>query len=164
MNFGRLLELICLKINVGFITQSGVLKCLGLLELTILHDDNQEFTPIIKYEELIVYTCCYDNDKTALKSAVEYDNTFKTNVGVTVTFDLGFIKEDDSWDSKMLKTLIVTEAAVGSIATADKKLSLPVSVEYVPKVGRSAENLPSIFTKHVKILQMCDSCTSKTKV
>ena len=84
MNFGGPLESVCLKINIGIVTQSGVLKYLGLLQLNILHNDNHNHNyndNLIKDEKLVVYPCCYSNDGTALKSAVEFDNTFKTNVG-----------------------------------------------------------------------------------
>ena len=54
MNVGRPSESVCLKINAGFVTKSGVLKFLVLLQLNMLHNDNQEFTPIIKYEKLVV--------------------------------------------------------------------------------------------------------------
>lgn len=121
MNFGRPLESVCLKINAGFVTKSGVLKFLVLRQLNRLHNDNQEFTPIIKYEKLDVYTFCYNNDGATLKPVVEYDNTFKTNVGLTVIVDLEFIKKDDSLDPKT--TLLVTEVVVGATTTADSKLS-----------------------------------------
>ena len=81
MNFGGPLESVCLKINIGIVTQSGMLKCLGLLQLNILHNDNHNHNHNDKLEKLVVYPCCYSNDGTALKSAVEFDNTFKTNGG-----------------------------------------------------------------------------------
>ena len=121
MNFGRPSESVCLKINAGFVTKLGVLKFLVLLQLNMLHKDNQEFTPIIKYEKLVVCTCCYNNDGATLKSVAEYDNTFKTNVGLAVIVDLEFIIEDDSLDPKT--TLLVTEVVVGATTTADSKLS-----------------------------------------
>ena len=57
----------------------------------------------------------------------------------------------------------MTEAVVGSIATLDNKVSLPVSVDYTPKAEETRENMEEMFTNHVKTLQMCKSCTEETK-
>lgn len=122
INFGELSESVCLKNNVGFTTKSGVLKCLRLLQLNILHNGNEEFTPIIKNEKLVVYSFCYSIDGVALKLAAEFDNTSKKDVGWTVIVDLDFFKKHDSQDPKMLKTLLVTQGVVGYIKTADSKL------------------------------------------
>ena len=82
----------------------------------------------------------------------------KETVGLTVPVDLNFVKEHDPPDPQMLKELIVTEAVVGSITSLDDKISLPVSVEYTPKPGKKDQSLEEMFTKHVKTLQMCESC------
>ena len=63
----------------------------------------------------------------------------------------------------MLKELIMMKAVVGSITTLDNKVSLPVSVDYTPKAEKTGENMEEIFTKHVKTLKMCKSCTEETK-
>ena len=58
------------------------------------------------------------------------------NLGLTVTFDLDFIKEHKPLNHKMLKTLIVTKSVVGCITAIDNKLSQPFSVEYVANLER----------------------------
>ena len=63
----------------------------------------------------------------------------------------------------MLSSLIITEAIVGNIISLDNKLSLPVSVVYSTKSGKSEENLTKLFTDHIKILQMCKRCTNLAK-
>ena len=63
----------------------------------------------------------------------------------------------------MLKELIMMKAVVGSITTLDNKVSLPVSVDYTPKAEKTGEKMEEMFTKHVETLQMCKSCTEKTK-
>ena len=63
----------------------------------------------------------------------------------------------------MLKELIVTEAIVGSITTLYNKVSSPISVHYTTKAEKNGENMEEMFTKHVKTLQMCKSCTEETK-
>ena len=63
----------------------------------------------------------------------------------------------------MLKELIVTEAIVGSITTLYNKVSSPISEHYTTKAEKNGENMEEMFTKHVKTLQMCKSCTEETK-
>ena len=73
------------------------------------------------------------------------------------------MREHDPLGPKMLKELIVTEAVVGSITTLYNKVSSPVSVHYTTKAEKTRENMEEMFTKHVKTLQMCKSCTEETK-
>ena len=63
----------------------------------------------------------------------------------------------------MLYDKIVTEAVVSSITTIDNKMSLPVTVDYFPEAGKVGDTLTGMFMQHLKILQMCQSCTMKTK-
>ena len=55
--------------------------------------------------------------------------------------DKNFVKEHDPTDPPILKELIVTEAVTGTISSVDGKISLPVSVEYTMKKGKTVESL-----------------------
>ena len=76
---------------------------------------------------------------------------------------MDFIKANTPPDPKMLSDHIITEAAVGNINSLDNNMSLPVSVVYSIKSGKSGENLTKLFTDHVNILQMCETCTKLVK-
>lgn len=91
--------------------------------------------------KLLVYPCCYSNDRTALTLAVELNSLKKRNVGLTVQMDKNFVKEHDPTDPPILKEFIVTEAVTGSVSSVDDKISLPVSVEYTMKKGKTVESL-----------------------
>ena len=121
------------------------------------HDPDEGPKPLISNSMLIVFACCYSNDGTALKASVEFDPETKRNIELTVPVHLNFVKEHDPPDPKMLKELIMTEAVVGSITTLDN------SVDYTTKAEKTGENMEEMFTKHVKTLQMCKSCTEETK-
>ena len=110
-----------------------------------------------------MFSCSYRNDGTAIKAAVEYDSASKTNVGLTCPVDSSFIKENSPPDPQMLYDKIVTEAVVGSITTIGNKMSLPVTVDYFPKSGKTGDTLTELFMEHLRILQMCQSCTMKAK-
>ena len=127
------------------------------------HDPDEGPKAMISNSQFIVFACCYSNDGLALKASVEFDAITKRNIGLTVPVDLNFVKEHDPLDPKMLKELIATEVVVGPITTLDNKVSLPVSVDYTPKAEKNGENMEEKLTKHVKTLQICKSCTEKTK-
>ena len=124
------------------------------------HDppDGQLLKELIVTEAVVGSVTLRDN-KISLPLSVEYTRTKGMMLVLTVPVDLNFGKEHDPPDGQLLKELIVTEAVVGSITSLDNKISLPLSVEYTPKAGKTGQSLEKMFTKHVKTLQMCESCT-----
>ena len=163
MNLGGPSISTCLKQGTEFTTKSGVLKDLCLIQFKLMNGEENEVVPIVNNEIVTVYPCCYSNDGTALKPAVEYDLLSKTNDGLTTPVDYKFVKANTPPDPELLKDLIITEAVVGSVTTLDNRTSLPVLVEYVPKAGKTGENLTEQINRHIKVLQMCESCVNKTK-
>ena len=131
--------------------------------MVLSHDPDEGPKPLISNSKLIVFACCYSNDGTTLKASVEFDPVTKRDIGLTVPVDLNFVKEHDLPDLKMLKELIMTEGIVGSITMFNNKVSLTVSVDYTPKAEKAGENMEEMFTKHLKISQMCKSCAEETK-
>ena len=130
------------KMNLGGPSESGVIKCLSLLQYKLMNcgsDDSPE--PIINNNNLLVYPCVYSNDGTALKLTVEFDTVSKTSVGLSVTVDMDFVKANTPPDPKMLSDFIITEAVVGNTTSLDNKMSFPVSVAYSTKSRRSGENV-----------------------
>ena len=76
--------------------------------------DSDDFPePIINNKNLLVYPCVCSNDEAALKPAFEFSVGYKTNVGLSVTVDMDFIKANTPPDPKILSDLIITEAVVG---------------------------------------------------
>lgn len=164
MNLGGPSESTCESRKARFTTKSGVIKCLNLIQYKLMISSVEDPPkPIVNNENLLIYPCVYSNDGTGLKPAVEFDAVSKTNVGLSVTVDINFIKENTPPDPKILNDLIITESVVGNITSLDNKMSLPVAVVYSTKSGKTGENLTKLFTDHIKILQMCESCTKLTK-
>ena len=62
-----------------------------------------------------------------------------------------------------MKDLIVTEAVVWSVTIIDDKLSLPISVEYTPELGKNGEKVEKMFKNHIKVIQMCRGCDEDVK-
>ena len=50
------------------------------------------------------------------------------------------------------------EVVVGSATAVDDSVSLPVTLMYCPKSGKTFENLQKTFKSHLKQLRMCESC------
>ena len=94
---------------------------------------------LLSNDILTVFPCSYSNGGTAIKAAVEYDSVSKTNVGLTCPVGSSFIKENSPPNLQMLYDKILTEAVVGSITTIDNKMSLPVTVDYFPKSGKTGD-------------------------
>ena len=164
MNLGVPSESSCESRRTPFTTKLGIIKCLSLLQYKLMNcGSNDSPEPITNNKIRFVYPCVYSNDGTALKPAVEFDGVSKTNVGLSVTVDMDFIKASTPPDPKMLSDLIITEAVVGNVTSLENKMPLPVFVVYSTKSGKSGENLTKVFTDHTKILQMCETCTKLVK-
>ena len=164
VNLGGPSETTCNKNRTALTTKSGVLKSLSLLQLKLLTKNTSNLAKaLLPNDNLTVFPCWYSNDGTAIKAAVEYDSISKTNVGLTYRADSSFIKENSPPDPQMLYDKIVTEAVVGSITTIDNKMTLPVTMDYFLKSGKTGDALTELFMQHLRILQMCQSCTMKAK-
>ena len=99
----------------------------------------------------------------ALKPAIEFDGVSNANVGLSVTVDMDFIKANTPSHPKMLSDHLITEVVVRSITSLDNKIPFPVSVVYSTKSAKSGRNLTKLFTDHIRILQMCETCTKLAK-
>ena len=157
----------CESRKTPFITKSRIIKYLSLLQYKLMNcDSNDSPEPVINNKNLLVfvYPCVDSNDGPALEPVVEFDVVSKTNVRLSVTEDMDFIKAKTPPDPKVLSDLIITEAVVENITSLDNKMLLAVSVVYSTKSGKSGENLTKLFTNHIKVLQVCGTCTKLVKL
>ena len=111
----------CESRKTPFTTKTGIIKCLSLLQYKIMKCGSKNSPEPINNKNLFVYPCVYSNNKTVLRSAVEFDGISKTIVGLSVNEDMDFVKANTPPDLKILSGLIITEAAVGNITFLDKK-------------------------------------------
>ena len=82
-----------------------------------------------------------ENDDTALKPAIQYDEKQQINVGLKERADIRFVNSNPDPKAEYLKENIVTEANVTYLSTADNNVAMPVSVRYKPKAGKSGEEM-----------------------
>ena len=69
-----------------------------------------------------------ENDGTALKPAIQYEEKQQINVGLKMTADIEFVKANPVPKSEFLKENVVTEANVTYLSTTDNGVAMPVSV------------------------------------
>ena len=98
-----------------------------------------------------------ENDGTALKPAIQYDESQQVNVGLKDRADIRFVNLNSDPKPEFLKKNIVSEANVTYLSTADNNVAMPVSVRYMPKTGKSGEEMKQLFLDDVDVLQTCHS-------
>lgn len=152
----------CLKHQAGYTTTSGVIRDLLLVFLTLAQQAN--VPPILETGHVHVIPCVVQNDGTALKAGLQFDERRKNVVGLTERIDLRFVKNNPKPDTEFLKSHIVTEAVVSYISSMDNGISLPISVDYVGKKGKTGEHMQEKFKKEVETLQTCEQCLKRVRV
>ncbi len=156
MNLGGPSESVCAKHQAGYTPESGVIKPLSLGHMALLK--NSQAIPLIESSHLKVIPCAFANDGTALKPAIEFDPRLKENIGLTTPVDVNYVMANPSPSADHLREHIVTEAIVSSLTSLDNFCSLPVAVDYTAQSGKTGEAMASYFEKHIKTLQLCESC------
>ena len=119
--------------------------------------------PLIDTSDLKIVPRAYSTGGTALKPAVEYDPLSKANVGLSFPVSVDYVKKNIPPDPKQLEQDIIHEAVVGCVTFLDNVASLPLSVEYCTKSGKTGENVYEITRDHIRQLQVCYPCLEKTK-
>jgi hypothetical protein len=149
----------CNKYQAGYTVKSGMVKELMLSFLVICQ--SSQVPTLVENEKVVVYPCVIENDGTALKAGLRFDERSKVVVGLTETCDIKFVEENPHPASKFLKKTVVTEAIVSFVSTLDNVISMPVGIRYVAKSGKTGENMRAMFIKDVEIMQMCKQCVTK---
>ena len=149
----------------GYTTQSGVIKrwlCTAL-ELTSSSSRSDVVQPFVETPAVKSFAIALENDRTALKPSIQYDEQQQLNVGLQERVDFSFVKGKPNPTSEYLRSNVVTEANVSFISTLDNKVSMPVGVRFVPKSGKTGENMKKQFLDEISILQTCKQCLLKSK-
>ena len=77
--------------------------------------------------------------------------------------DLAFTQQNPKPTPEFLKKSVITEAAVSFATTLKNEVSMPFSVDYLPKTGKTGECLTEKFKTEAKLLEICENCLSKAK-
>ena len=76
------------KLRGGYTTKSGVLKDLQLAFITIATDETSNVQPFLETDAVKVIGVALENDSTALKPGIQFDDRIKRNVGLKQDVDL----------------------------------------------------------------------------
>lgn len=148
--------------SVGYTTKSGVnktwLKTLFKLET----DESTGSEPLISNTTLQVFPVSMQNDGTALKPGLEFDEQQLINVGLTEKVDISYVRKNPNPDPEFLKSHVITEANVTYLTTIDNSVSFPVSVTYLPKSGKTGTEMKEQFLSEIDVYQMCLGCIETT--
>ena len=145
------------KRSSGYTTKSGVVKPWFDSFLQLLKD-TLDVKPLVETTVLKVYGVAMENDSTALKPAIQYDEKQQINVGLKDRADIVFVASNPDPKLEFLKENIVSEANVCYLSTANNNVAMPVGVRYKPKAGKTGEEMKQQFLEEVDILQTCHCC------
>ena len=159
MNLRSPSEETCRKSQAGYTTKSGVIKSLSraFVKLSSL-DGVADTIPLINNDQLKVVPCVLANDGTALKLSIQFDARTKTNVCLDVAAGISFVKKNPEPSPQFLSQHIVTEVLVSSVTALDNTCSLPCSVHYAPKSGKTAAEMKQLYETYCKIFQIFEAC------
>ena len=151
------------KKKSGYTTKSGVVKELSLCQLKLSTSSKSDASFLVCNKTVKVIPCVLSNDGNALKPAIELDIRQKQLIGLDFACDYQYIKDNPSPSPEFLKSHIVVEVVISNITSLDNDSSMPVIAEYVPKQGKSGDNLVKSFIENICLVQTCERCQTRAK-
>lgn len=158
MNFGGPSRTTRLKHSSGYTTKSGTIKPWIDSFLKLANDASLEVKPLIETPVIKVFGTALENDSTALKPSIQFDENQNLNVGLKDRVDIHFVAANPAPKPECLKDNVVTEANVTYLSTTDNNIAMPLSVDYKPKAGKAGEEMKEQFLNQVEIIQTCHNC------
>ena len=146
----------------GYTTKSGVLKDLHLAFITLASQNPSGVRPLVETKSVKVIGIAMENDGTAIKPGIQFDEKMKRNVGLKQYIDLKFVKENPSPTAEFLRENIITEVNVSFITSLCNTISIPVAVSYHTKGGKTGEDMKELLLGQIQTLQSCKGCLERT--
>jgi len=154
------------KETSGYTTLGGTVKqwlVTGLELANAASLSSNGFVPLVDTPSLKSFAVALENDGTTIKPGIEYDEQQQINVGIQGRADLAFVKGNPNPTSEFLRSNVVTEANVSYLSTLDNEVNVPVGVRFVPKSGKTGENMKAQFLEDIVILPTSLRCLKDTK-
>ena len=147
-----------LKHSSGYTASSGVIKPWidSFLKLGLYPSVGVK--PLVDAPIVKVIAAAMENDGTALKPSIQFDEKQQANVGLKMAADIEFVKSNPVPKSEFLKENVVTEANVTFLSTTDNEVSMPVAVTYKSKAGKTGVDMKEQFLNEVEVVQTCHHC------
>jgi hypothetical protein len=147
-----------LKHSSGYTTSSGIIKPWINSFLKLAIDPSVCVKPLVDTPIVKVIAAAMENDGTALKPSIQFDEKQQVNVGLKMTADIELVKSNPVPKSEFLRENVVTEANVTFLSTTDNCVAMPVGVTYKPKAGKTGGDMKEQFLNEVNIVQTCHCC------
>ena len=112
----------------GYTTASGIIRNLLISILRIA--DSQSASCYVNSSTIKAIAISLTRDGLGLKPSLEFDERKKVLVGSKKKIDVDYIKKNPVPDPSELKKSMIKDADISVVTTADRKISLPVGVNY----------------------------------
>ena len=162
INLGGPSKTTCDKRKGWYTTRSGILKDLSLAFITLAGENPSTVPPLVETKSVKVIGIAMENDGTALKPGIQFDERMKRNVGLKQLADLKFVKSNPSPTAEFLSEKVITEANVSFVTTLCNTISMPVAVSYQTKGDKMGEDMKELLMGQIKTLQLCKGCLERT--
>ncbi len=157
-------RLIRQKNSSGYTAKSGVIKPWLKSFIELVDEQGSQVSPLIDHPHVKVMGVALENDGTALKPSIQFDDSLNINVGLKDQIDIGYVRSNPSPKPEYLRDNVVTEANVSYISTVDNNVSLPVSVTYKPNAVSVSKMAISAYEWQSSSLQLTVSLVTRKRL
>ena len=135
---------------------------MSLASIALAGENPSSVPPLVETKSVKVIGIAMENDGTALKPGIQFDERMKRNVGLKQLTDLKFVKSNPSPTAEFLRENVITEANVSFVTTLCNTISMPVAVTYQTKGDKTGEDMKELLLGQIKTLQLCKGCLERT--
>ena len=146
------------KVSPGYTTDSGIIKPWLATFIELANADGSQAVPIISTPVVKVFSAALQNDGTALKSSIQFDEKQQVNIGLKHRVDLEYVKQHSEPNPEYLKANVITEVNVDFLTLTDDTVSFPAGVHYFTKAGKTGNEMKAHFLTSIGIIQTCQKC------
>lgn len=139
----------------GYTTASGIIRNLLISILRIA--DSQSASCYVDSSTIKAIAVSLTRDGLGLKPSLEFDERKKVLVGSKKKIDIDYIKKNPVPDPSELKKSMIKDVDISVVTTADRKISLPVGVNY-EAADQTGEEVLAEVEEIAGQLQTCLSC------
>ena len=139
----------------GYTTASGIIRNLLISILRIA--DSQSASCYVNSSTIKAIAISLTRDGLGLKPSLEFDERKNVLVGSKKKIDIDYIKKNPVPDPSELKKSMIKDADISVVTTADRKISLPVWVNY-EAADQTGEEVLAEVEEIAGQLQTCLSC------
>ena len=117
--------------STGYTTDSEIHQNLLQSFLELANEKDSGVTPLIDNDTVKIIPIALKKDGMALKPGIQVDSRQGLVIGTTDKIDYKYVKENQKPDPETLKEIFIKEAECYCATSLDRKINLPVGVDYI---------------------------------